>query len=165
MERLRAQYLEDAASAVTTEVFDAVLATAPRSLLDADARIAALVSFLALPEAASLAAANRRIANILKKSTAGVPAAIDPALLQPGAEQALHAALLRHRPTVEASLARGDYRGAFTVLARLRPEIDAFFDGVMVNDPDARLRNNRLALLGELGALFTRIADLSRLPG
>ncbi len=165
MERLRAQYLEDAASGVSTEVFDAVLATAPRSLLDADARIAALVSFLALPEAASLAAANRRIANILKKSTAGVPAAIDAALLQPGAEQALHAALVQHRPTVEAALARGDYRGAFKVLARFRPEIDAFFDGVMVNDPDVRLRNNRLALLGELRALFTRIADLSRLPG
>jgi glycyl-tRNA synthetase beta chain len=165
MERLRAQYLEDKASAVTTEIFDAVLATAPRSLLDADARVGALVSFLALPEAASLAAANRRIANILKKSAAGVPAAIDASLLQPGAEQSLHAALLRHRPTVEAALARSDYRGAFTVLARLRPEIDAFFDGVMVNDPDARLRGNRLALLGELRALFTRIADLSRLPG
>ena len=165
MERLRAQYLEDAASAVTTEVFDAVLATAPRSLLDADARTAALVSFLALPAAASLAAANRRIANILKKSTAGVPATIDASLLQPGAELALHAALIKHRPTVEAALARSDYRGAFTVLAQLRPGIDAFFDGVMVNDPDARLRNNRLALLGELRALFTRIADLSRLPG
>lgn len=165
MERLRAQYLEDAASAVTTEVFDAVLATAPRSLLDADARTAALVSFLALPAAASLAAANRRIANILKKSTAGVPATIDASLLQPGAEQALHAALIQHRPTVEAALARADYRGAFTVLAQLRPEIDAFFDSVMVNDSDARLRNNRLALLGELRSLFTRIADLSRLPG
>jgi glycyl-tRNA synthetase beta chain len=165
MERLRAQYLEDVASGVSTEVFDAVLATAPRSLLDADARIGALVSFLALSEAASLAAANRRIANILKKSASGTPAAIDASLLQPGAEHALHAALLHHRPTVEAALARGDYRGAFTVLARLRPEVDAFFDGVMVNDPDTRLRNNRLALLGELRALFTRIADLSRLPG
>jgi glycyl-tRNA synthetase beta chain len=165
MERLRAQYLEDAASGVSTEIFDAVLATAPRSLLDADARLAALVSFLALPEAASLAAANRRIANILKKSAAGALTTIDAALLQPGAERSLHAALLQHRPTVEAALARADYGGAFTVLARLRPEIDAFFDGVMVNDPDARLRNNRLALLGELRALFTRIADLSRLPG
>ncbi len=165
MERLRAQYLEDKASAVTTEIFDAVLATAPRSLLDADARIGALVSFLALPEAASLAAANRRIANILKKSTAGVAAMIDASLLQAGAERSLHEALLRHQSTVEAALARADYRGAFTVLARLRPEIDAFFDGVMVNDPDARLRNNRLAMLGELRALFTRIADLSRLPG
>jgi len=165
MERLRAQYLEDAASGVSTEIFDAVLATAPRTLPDADARLAALVEFLKLPEAASLTAANKRIANILKKSAAGAAAGVDAALLQPGPEQALHASLLSHRPTVEAALARADYRGAFGVLAQLRPAIDAFFDGVMVNDPDARLRNNRLALLGELRALFTRIADLSRLPG
>ncbi len=165
MERLRAQYLEDAASGVTTELFDAVLATAPRSPLDADARIGALVSFLALPEAASLTAANRRIANILKKSAAGASAALDPALLQAPAEQALYAALSLHRATVQSALARGDYRTAFTVLARLRPEVDAFFDGVMVNDPDARLRDNRLALLHELRELFRRIADLSRLPG
>ena len=66
---------------------------------------------------------------------------------------------------VGAELARGDYDRAFAELAQLRPEVDAFFDGVLVNDPDARLRDNRLALLGELRALFTRIADLSRLPG
>ena len=165
MERLRAQYLEDAASGVTTEIFDAVLATAPRSPLDADARVGALVSFLALPEAASLAAANRRIANILKKSAASALTTIDTSLLGAGAEQALHVALGRHRPTVQGALADGDYRAAFTVLARFRPEVDAFFEGVMVNDPDARLRDNRLALLRELRELFTRIADLSRLPG
>ena len=165
MERLRAQYLEDAASGVSTEIFDAVLATAPRSLRDADARVAALVGFLALPEAASLAAANKRIANILKKSAAATPAAIDTALLGAGPEQSLHAELMRHAPTVDAALARADYRAAFTVLARLKPAIDAFFDGVMVNDPDAKLRDNRLALLQALRALFTRIADLSRLPG
>ena len=165
MERLRAQYLEDTASGVSTEIFDAVLATAPHSLLDADARLGALVSFLALPEATSLAAANRRIANILKKSTAGTLTSIDTTLLSSPAEQALHAELVRHGPTVEAAVARGDYRGAFTVLAQLRPAIDAFFDGVMVNDPDARLRDNRQALLRALRALFTCIADLSRLPG
>jgi glycyl-tRNA synthetase beta chain len=165
MERLRAQYLDDAASGVTTEVFDAVLATAPRSLRDADARIAALVGFLALPEAASLAAANKRIANILKKSAAAAPTAIDTALLGAGPEQSLHAELIRHAPTVDAALARADYRAAFSVLARLKPAIDAFFDGVMVNDPDGKLRDNRLALLAALRALFTRIADLSRLPG
>jgi glycyl-tRNA synthetase beta chain len=165
MERLRAQYLDDAASGVTTEVFDAVLAGAPRSLRDADARIAALVDFLALPEAASLAAANKRIANILKKSAAATPTAIDAALLGAGPEQSLHAELIRHAPTVDAALARADYRAAFSVLARLKPAIDAFFDGVMVNDPDAKLRDNRLALLAALRALFTRIADLSRLPG
>jgi glycyl-tRNA synthetase beta chain len=165
MERLRAQYLEDAASGVSTEIFDAVLASAPRSPLDAEARLAALVRFLALPEAASLTAANRRIANILKKSAAAAPQAIDPALLRLPAEQALHAALGRHRAAVTGAVAAGDYGAAFATLARLRPEVDVFFDDVLVNDPDQRLRQNRLALLGELRALFTGIADLSRLPG
>jgi glycyl-tRNA synthetase beta chain len=165
MERLRAQYLEDSNSGVTTEIFDAVLAAAPRSPLDADARISALVSFLARPEAASLAAANRRIANILKRSPAAVAAAIDPALLRIPAEQALHAALAQRRAAVAGALDWRDYGAAFAELAQLRPQVDAFFDGVLVNDPDQRLRGNRLALLGELRALFTRIADLSRLPG
>jgi glycyl-tRNA synthetase beta chain len=165
MERLRAQYLEDAASGVSTEIFEAVLATKPRSIRDADARLAALVSFLALPEATSLAAANKRIANILKKSAAAAPTAIDTSLLGAPPERALHAELLRLTPTVDAALARGDYRAAFTALAQLKPTVDAFFDGVMVNDPDAKLRDNRLALLGALRALFARIADLSRLPG
>jgi glycyl-tRNA synthetase beta chain len=165
MERLRAQYLEDTASGVSTEIFDAVLATGPRSIRDADARLTALVSFLALPEAASLTAANKRIANILKKSASSASATIDTALLGAAPERALHAELVRHTPTADAALACGDYRGAFTVLAQLKPAVDAFFDGVMVNDPDAKLRDNRLALLGAVRALFTRIADLSRLPG
>ena len=165
MERLRAQYLEAGAAGVTTEVLDAVLAAAPRSPLDAAARVRALVSFLELPAAASLAAANRRIANILKKSAAAAPAAIDPALLRAPAEQALHAALMERRATVAAALEQRRYDLAFAELAQLRPQVDAFFEGVLVNDPDAQLRNNRLALLGELRALFTRIADLSRLPG
>jgi glycyl-tRNA synthetase beta chain len=165
MERLRAQYLEDGASGVSTEIFDAVLASAPRSPLDAEARLAALVRFLALPEAASLTAANRRIANILKKSAAAAPQAIDPSLLRLPAEQALHAALGRHRAAVMGAVAAGDYGAAFATLARLRPEVDLFFDDVLVNDPDEQLRQNRLALLGELRALFTGIADLSRLPG
>jgi len=165
MERLRAQYLEAGTAGVTAEILDAVFATQPRSPLDAAARVTALVNFLKLPAAASLAAANRRIANILKKSGATAPVAIDAALLHAPAEQALHAALRQRRDMVGAELARGDYDRAFAELAQLRPEVDAFFDGVLVNDPDARLRDNRLALLGELRALFTRIADLSRLPG
>ena len=165
MERLRAQYLEDAASGVTTEIFDAVLASTPRSPLDADARVSALVQFLKRPEAESLAAANRRIANILKKSAAAVPSAIDPLLVRAPAEQALHSALKLRRSAVERALGEHRYGAAFAELAQLRPEVDAFFEHVLVNDPDERLRNNRLALLGELRALFTGIADLSRLPG
>ncbi len=165
MERLRALYLEDPAGGVSTEIFDAVLATVPRSPLDADARIRALVEFLERPEALSLAAANRRIANILKKSAAATSAAIDPELLRSPAEQALHATLARRRTAVERSQHEGNYGAAFAELALLRPEVDAFFDQVLVNDPDVQLRNNRLALLGELRTLFSGIADLSRLPG
>jgi glycyl-tRNA synthetase beta chain len=165
MERLRAQYLEDPGQGVSTEIFDAVLATAPRSPLDAEARVRALVEFLKRPEAASLAAANRRIANILKKSAAAAPTAIDARLLREPAEQALHAALSARKASVERPLSEGNYGAAFEELALLRPEVDAFFEQVLVNDPDAQLRSNRLALLGELRALIAGIADLSRLPG
>jgi glycyl-tRNA synthetase beta chain len=165
MERLRARYLEDSGSGVSAEIFDAVLASSPRSPVDADARIGALVKFLERAEAASLTAANRRIANILKKSAAAAPGAIDPALLRAPAEQALHAALKRRRTAVEIAAAAGHYGTAFAELAQLRPEVDEFFERVLVNDPDTQLRANRLALLGELRALFTLIADLSRLPG
>ena len=165
MERFRAQYLEDGGKGVSAEIVDAVLATAPRSPLDAQARIVALVGFLAHPEAASLAAANRRIANILKKSSAATTSVINPELLRQPAEQALHAALSSRGTAVEAALRAGDYGTAFAALAQLRPQVDAFFENVMVNDPDVQLRDNRLALLGALRVLFTRIADLSRLPG
>jgi glycyl-tRNA synthetase beta chain len=167
-ERARAQYLEDATSGVSTEVFDAVLATQPRSPLELDARLRALVGFLALPEAAALTAANRRIANILKKSAsaseAAVPAVSEPLLMLP-AEQQLHAALAGRRAQLDAALAQRDYAAALASLAGLRPEVDAFFEGVLVNDPDVALRDNRLALLAMLRAQFTRVADLSRLPG
>jgi glycyl-tRNA synthetase beta chain len=165
LERLRSQYLEDPGSGVTTEIFDAVLATAPRSLLDTDARARALVKFLALPDAASLAAANRRIANILKKSPGELPQSTDPTLLQLAPERALHAALAERRIAIDVALGRSDYAAAFAELARLRPQVDAFFDAVLVNDPDDALRRNRLSLLGELRTLFTRSADLSLLPG
>ena len=166
MERLRALYLEgERLQGVTTEMFDAVLDSAPASIPDFDQRLRALVRFLAAPEAASLTAANKRIANILKKSASAVAAVVEPQLLREPAEQALHLALNTSRPPIEAALERRDYAAAFTALAALRPSIDAFFDGVMVNDPDERLRTNRLNLLAALRALFTRVADLSRLPG
>jgi len=172
MERARAQYLERAADhGISTEMFDAVLATRPASLLDLDARLRALVDFVARPEAASLAAANKRIANILRKS-AGATAtvaesapAVDDALLREDAERGLHQALLALREKVVAAVTARDYARALNLLAGLSPAVDAFFDRVLVNDPDAALRNNRLALLAELRALFCGIADLSRLPG
>lgn len=170
LERLRSYYLEGGAVgptgfATTGEQLDAVLASEPRSPLDLDARLRALAGFLAQPAAAALAAANKRIANILRKSEGGAGGQIDPALLREPAEQALAAALARVRTPVEQSLAQRDYAAALATLAQLRAEVDAFFDAVMVNDPDAALRANRLALLGSLAGLFGRIADLSKLPG
>jgi glycyl-tRNA synthetase beta chain len=152
---------------ITPEACDAVIAVRPRSPLDFDARLRALLDFLRLPEAASLTAANKRIANLLKKS-AGAEAggtSIDAVRLTDGAERDLYSALQGLMHSVPGHIAGGDYAAAFTELARLKPAVDAFFDQVMVMDPDAALRANRLALLSSLQKLFGGIADLSRLPG
>jgi glycyl-tRNA synthetase beta chain len=169
MERLRSSYLEadSALPGVTTEAFDAVLATRPRSPLDFDARLRALIGFLALPEAASLTAANKRIANLLRKSAGGDAGSttIDPARLKFDAERLLFTGLQGVMQSVPHQVAAGRYAEAFAALAQLRPAVDTFFEEVMVMDPDPDLRANRLAILGTLRELFTGIADLSRLPG
>ena len=162
LERLRAHYQE---AGVASEIFDAVLATGSRRPLDFDARVNAVAAFRSLPEAESLAAANKRIANILKKSAAEAAASVDVSLLQVDAERALHAALEGVSAGVEADLGSRRYNAALTTLAGLRPAIDAFFNDVMVNDPDPALRANRLALVGRVRELFSGVADLSRLPG
>jgi len=162
LERLRAHYQE---AGVASEIFDAVLATGSRRPLDFDARVNAVAAFRSLPEAESLAAANKRIANILKKSAAETAASVDVSLLQVDAERALHAALEGVSAGVEADLGSRRYNAALTTLAGLRPAIDAFFNDVMVNDPDPALRANRLALVGRVRELFSGVADLSRLPG
>jgi glycyl-tRNA synthetase beta chain len=172
MERQRNAWLEPPDGGppipgITPEACDAVIATRPRSPLDFDARIRALIGFLAMPEGPSLTAANKRIANLLKKSAGGDSgaAAIDAGLLGIDAERALFAALQGAMHSVPGQVAGGNYVEAFTELARLRPAVDAFFDEVMVMDPDQALRANRLAMLGVLRELFNSIADLSRLPG
>ncbi len=169
MERLRAYYLERVAApgrlAVTTEMFDAVLAARPASPLDFDARLAALSAFLELPEAASLAAANKRIANILRKVGAAVPAEVDVAHLKEAAEVRLFDAMRALREAVDSATAQRQYTGALGRLALLRPAVDAFFEDVMVMDENPQLRANRLGLLAQLHALFAGVADLSRLPG
>jgi glycyl-tRNA synthetase beta chain len=168
LERARAQYLERSAdNGISTEMFDAVLAARPASLLDFDARLRALVGFVARPEGAILAAANKRIANILRKSDASAAMAQTVAgdLLREDAERELHGALLALGEPVAAAVKARDYARALDLLAGLRPQVDGFFDRVLVNDPDAALRNNRFALLAALRALFLGIADLSRLPG
>ncbi|MFO1405908.1 MAG: glycine--tRNA ligase subunit beta [Steroidobacteraceae bacterium] len=165
-ERLRAYYLDgEGGFAVTTEMFDAVLATRPASPLDFDARLRALAAFLALPDAASLAAANKRIANILRKATDPVGETIREDLLRDPAEQVLAEQVAAIARKVEPAFAAREYTRALQDLAVLRPAVDAFFDSVMVMADDAALRANRLALLGRLRGLFMRAADLSRLPG
>ena len=163
LERLRAYYLEGAA--ITTEMFDAVLATRPVSPLDFDSRLRALSSFLALPDAASLAAANKRVANILRKAGESAPTSVDAEALAAPAERQLYEAMRERREAVSAAAAHKDYTGSLELLAQLRPAVDAFFDQVMVMDEDPKLRANRLALLAQMRELFAGIADLSRLPG
>jgi glycyl-tRNA synthetase beta chain len=167
LERLRAYYLERTAGAstITTEMFDAVLATRPASPLDFDTRLAALSSFLTLPEAASLTAANKRVANILRKAGESAPSEIDQGALQVAGERQLFEAMRQRRDGVAAAAARKDYAGSLALLAQLRPAVDAFFDQVMVMDEDPKLRANRLALLARMRELFAGVADLSRLPG
>jgi glycyl-tRNA synthetase beta chain len=164
-ERLRAHYLEGG-TGVTAEMFDAVLDKRPASPLDFDARLRALGEFVRLPDAAALASANKRIANILRKGGhGGAAAAPREELLREPAECALAEALAALRPGVARALEARDYTGALRQLAALRPPVDAFFDKVLVMAEDAELRGNRLALLASLRELFLRVADLSRLPG
>jgi len=166
IERLRAYYVEGGAGFdVTAEMFDAVLATRPSSPLDFDARLRALVEFLRLPEALALAAANKRIANILRKATERVGERVDADLLVDPAEQILGEQVEAIARQVEPKFAGRAYTEALKSLAVLRNAVDAFFDSVMVMDDDAALRANRLALLKRMQGLFMHVADLSRLPG
>lgn len=166
MERLRASYLEgENDRSVTTEMFDAVLASRTQSVLDVDVRLRALERFLKMPEAASLAAANKRIVNILRKAPADLSGAVDTSRLQDGAERQLFEHVLSMERAVNPLFARRDYAQALTQLASLRDDVDRFFDSVMVMAEDAEVRANRLGLLLRLRGLFLQFADLSRLPG
>lgn len=153
-------YLKD--KGYTTNEVEAVVSLRPQRLDDIMGRMEAVRTFAALPEAAALAAANKRITNILRKNTEAI-GPVAPALFQEDAESALHAAIERVRPGVEAAFAGGDFTGALRDLAQLREAVDRFFDGVMVMADDAALRANRLALLSSLHALANRVADISKL--
>jgi glycyl-tRNA synthetase beta chain len=142
---------------------DAVVALRPERWGDIPRRLAAVRAFAALPEAVALAAANKRVGNILKKADGTVPAAVDAALLHESAEQALAAALQAVAPRADTAFERGDHTASLQALAALKAPVDTFFDAVMVNADDAALRANRLALLGLLHRAMNRVADLSRL--
>ena len=116
-----------------------------------------------LPEAASLAAANKRVGNILKKADGVVDATVQPALLKEPAESALSQALMAVKPNADHSFDNGDYTASLRSLAALREPVDAFFESVMVNAEDPALRANRLGLLAQLHAAMNRVADLSKL--
>ncbi|MFZ2267443.1 MAG: glycine--tRNA ligase subunit beta [Azonexus sp.] len=147
----------------TAQEVDAVVSQRPQRLGDIPKRLAAVRAFAALPEAAALAAANKRVGNILKKVEGSVEARVDAALLQEAAEIALHAALVDVVPQADAAFDTGDYTESLQALAALRAPVDAFFDGVMVNAEDPALRANRLGLLAHLHAAMNRVADLSKL--
>jgi glycyl-tRNA synthetase beta chain len=142
---------------------DAVLALAPTRLGDVPKRLEAVRAFATLPEAASLAAANKRVGNILKKVEGELPTAISKDLLKEAAEQALAAVIAEVQPGADLLFEQHDYTGSLKALAALKAPVDAFFDDVMVNAEDPALRANRLALLGRLHAAMNRVADLSRL--
>jgi glycyl-tRNA synthetase beta chain len=126
-------------------------------------RLAAVRAFAGMPESAALAAANKRIANILKKSDAGLARRVDPALFVERAEHALHAALGDVAPRADALFEQREYAASLRELAALKAPVDAFFDQVLVNAEDSALRDNRLALLATLHAAMNRVADLARL--
>jgi glycyl-tRNA synthetase beta chain len=161
-ERLAGNLREQGFSA---QEVDAVLSRPPAQLADLKSRLDAVRAFAALPEAASLAAANKRVGNILKKSRGEASPHVDVALLHEPAEAALHAALLEVEPKAERAFAGHDYSASLQALAALKTPVDAFFDAVMVNVDDPGLRANRLGLLGRLHSAMNRVADLSKLAG
>jgi glycyl-tRNA synthetase beta chain len=168
LDRLRGYYTEQG---FTPQQFEAVAAVQPASLVDFDRRLRAVSSFARQPEAEKLAAANKRVANILRKEGIDAGSAaqreLDPALLCEPAEQALARALDAARsdnaPRLEGAVAERDYAGALSRLAQLQAPVDAFFDGVMVMTEDPALRANRIALLARIKARFDAIAEIALL--
>ncbi|PWQ99755.1 glycine--tRNA ligase subunit beta [Leucothrix pacifica] len=162
MERLRAYYQDQN---VGMDVVDAVSALNIHSPIDFDHRVKAVNTFKELPEAVPLAAANKRIANILKKLDKTPDTTINAHLFVEAQESALNEAIALQQNKVAPLLANNAYTDALSSLAAIRPEVDAFFDGVMIMSDDEALKNNRLALLTSLRGLFLQVADLSSLQG
>ena len=141
---------------------DAVISLRPKNLGEVPKRLVAVRGFVALPEASALAAANKRISNILKK-TQEVDPHVSEVLLKEPAEIALYAAMKDVAPKATAQFEAGDYTASLQTLAVLRAPVDAFFEGVMVNAEALDLRLNRLGLLASLHQAMNRVADLSKL--
>jgi glycyl-tRNA synthetase beta chain len=160
LERLKG-YLRERGFA--PDEIEAVVSQSPTRIDRVIPRLEAVREFRRLPEAEALAAANKRIQNILKKADGPGAAQPDPALLQEAAEKALFEAVNRLAPAVGSLVANSDYTDALTALAGVRAEVDTFFDQVMVMTDEPLLRNNRLALLRALAGLMSQVADISKL--
>ncbi len=160
MERLKAYYTDQS---IPADSIDAIMARHPTRPSYFDRRVRAVSEFRKLPEAGSLAAANKRIRNILKKTHEAIPAQVDSDLLMEEAEKALAMAVAEYSPMVAPLFAKGSYTEGLQLLAGLSETVDLFFDQVMVMTDNQALRHNRLALLNQLENLFLSVADLSRL--
>ncbi len=147
----------------TANEIDAVLALEPEELHDIKARLDALRGFMALPEAQSLTAANKRIGNILKKIEGDVPTAVSVDVMEQDEERALWQALLAVEPKANAAFEAGNYAEMLASLAGLKEAVDAFFEAVMVNAEDPALRANRQAILNRLYTVMNRVAEIARL--
>jgi glycyl-tRNA synthetase beta chain len=161
LDRMRGYYADQG---IPPQQFESVAALRPSSLCDFDRRLKAIGEFVKLPEAEALAVANKRIRNILRKVEGAIPTSIDPSLFREAAEHDLSEALSQAIADTDAALEHRDYVAALGRLARLRPQVDAFFDQVMINVEEAAVRNNRLALLSRLDRLVMQLADISVLP-
>lgn len=159
-ERLRGYLRDQGYSALQVA---AVLDARPDRIADLPARLAAVQAFAALPEADALAAANKRIVNILRKSGAEAAPDVDRTRLEAGAERDLHAAFEVLGPKVESDFGRGDYASALRALASAKPAVDRYFDDVMVMAEDPAIRANRLALLRSVAHTMNRVADIGKL--
>lgn len=160
LDRLHAYYLD---KGIHPDVLDAVISTKPTKPLDINNRLLAVGAFRKLAEATSLAAANKRIGNILKKIKGDLPQKIDAKLLQEDAEKNLNQTLTELNDKVQSLIYDAKYQDALAELSTLREPVDKFFDDVMVMADDEKLKNNRIALLNKLHNLFIQIADISKL--
>ena len=160
LDRFRAWYQDEN---IAVEVYLAVHALKPTKPLEFDQRVKAVNHFRSLSEAEALAAANKRVSNILSKQDSNVADSISEALLQEDAEKALAKAIANKQEQLAPLFAAGDYKAVLEQLAELRPTVDKFFDDVMVMADDEAVRNNRLALLNQLRNLFLGVADISAL--
>lgn len=160
LERLKGLYVDQG---TPLDIFEAVAQVRPHTIADFEHRVRAVTNFRALPEAEALAAANKRIGNILKKAGTEIPERIDPALFELDAERDLFDQIQGVSDRIGPMVAEANYRGILQTLSRLRAVVDRFFDDVMVMADQAEVRDNRLALLKSLSTEFLRVADISQL--